>query len=446
MNCGERIICFLPTKQSQHFPEDEYIMICKLVSNKINEFREVMISTKEITTISQKLNEISDVIMNCVEYPKEIFIIPEIFLGCKTLLLSNNLNIIQNTIRFLSLAIYSTSNLSESLSDLYPLIFNIRETKSEILIKRYFSLITNIFSDLKENHNYTLIDQLITTYFADLFNYISNLISITIYEETLIFLNALSSLITSEKYCEYYLQLTSFLITLLNDQRIQYSENFQSIILWSLTENCKHNKSEFSNITLSLNFLPFLVESIDTFPSCCIEPVLSILYFCVDFLKSADFISSKNLPILVHFSTSSNIHIQFDSLRLLRVLIQFYPSEFLSLNLNEVINFFNQVQFRSSKEIFMIACSLVFYMPDSIVMAENSIIQQLIEFIIQNINFDEESSKSALLSLLKIKEKFVKFGKLKSFQNILNQFESIEELTENQSDEVLDLIDKVTST
>lgn len=94
----------------------------------------------------------------------------------------------------------------------------------------------------------------------------------------------------------------------------------------------------------------------------------------------------------------------------------------------------------------MIACSLVFYMPDSLVMAENSIIQQLIEFIIQNINFDEDSPKSALLSLLKIKEKFVKFGKLKSFQNILNQFESIEELTENQSDEVLDLIDKVTST
>lgn len=94
----------------------------------------------------------------------------------------------------------------------------------------------------------------------------------------------------------------------------------------------------------------------------------------------------------------------------------------------------------------MIASSLVFYMPDSLVMAENSIIQQLIEFIIQNINFDEESPKSALLSLLKIKEKFVKFGKLKSFQNILNQFESIEELTENQSDEVLDLIDKVTST
>ena len=145
----ERIICFLPKKESMHFPEDEYIQICKLVSDKINEFINVFKTTQLNHIISQKLNEISDVIMNCVEYPKQTFIVQELFLGCQILLLSNDIKMIQDVLRFLSLAIYSTDNLSESLSIFFPLIFNLNE-RNDIFVKRYFSFATNVFTDLKK--------------------------------------------------------------------------------------------------------------------------------------------------------------------------------------------------------------------------------------------------------------------------------------------------------
>ena len=106
---------------------------------------------------NQKLNaylkEIADVIMNCVEYPEGLFRVQELLTGCQILLQSNDISMITRTIHFLSMAIYSSTNLSEYFSDLFPLIFKISFPNSDIFIKVYFSLLTNIFTDLKSNNN-----------------------------------------------------------------------------------------------------------------------------------------------------------------------------------------------------------------------------------------------------------------------------------------------------
>lgn len=440
--------CIIPQKNSQHFPDDEYMQICKLVSDKIVEFTEIFESTELNTILSQKLSEIANIIMNCVEYPIEIFNIPELFLGCKILLLSDDISLIQTSIRFISLAIYSTNNLTEYISELFPVIFEINETSSDIFIKIYLSLLTNIFTDLK-NNNSALIDNLLSDYFQNIMEYISSFDKI--YREELIFLMVLTQFISSEKDYDAYIQFTNFVLNLLNDQNISADEDYQSIILWSIYENCKHNTKEFIDIVLSLDFFRCLIDNIsnyDTFPSCCIEPILIILYLCICSQQEISFISQDDLPIFLHYCMYPNIHIQFDALQLIRQLIQHYPSEFLTLSTHELIDIFDDVQFKSAKEIFLIACSLLYHMPNSYLVSNYNVAQQLIQFIILNINFDTECSKFALLSLIEIQSEFIKLDRLQDFCQIFeeaNQYGSFDQLKDDQSNEILDLIDALES-
>lgn len=441
----EKIFSLQPKKALLHFPEDEYLQICQLVSNKINEFKETFAITQFEADIAQKLNELTDVIMNCVEYPKGIFSVQELLIGCQILLQSNDIILVKNAVRFLSSAIYSTSHLSEYISDLFPLIFKITVTDSDIFVKNYFSLLTNIFTDLKNSNNISLIYDILINYYSNIIEYITNLDNF--YKEELIFLMILSSYITSERDQEAYSQFTNYLLDLLNDQRISADENYQSIVLWSIYENCKHNPDEFCEIALSLNFFRFLIDSIsnyEIFPICCLEPVLIILHITIESQKNASFILENDLPIFLHYCDSSNKFVQFDSLKLTRSIVPYFTSEFLSLNILELGNLFQEIDFKSSKEIFLIFCSLIFYLPDNYLVSDYQVVSQLIYFVVQNINFDDESSIAALQSLIRIKEEFSKRNKKQDFDQIFddaNQNESFDELRDNRSDEILDLIE-----
>lgn len=441
----QRNFRFQPSKALQHFPEDEYIQICQLVSNKIDEYKETFSATELGTDIAQKLKEITDVIMNCIEYPEGLFRVQELLTGCQILLQSNDISMITSTIHFLSMAIYSSTNLSEYFSDLFPLIFKISFPNSDIFIKVYFSLLTNIFTDLKSNNNIALIDNLLINYYQNLMEYITSLEKF--YKEELTFLMILSVHIKQEKDSEAYLQFTSYLLNLLKDQRISSNENFQSIVLWSIYENCKHNIESFYDLAISSDFFRFLIDNIsnyESFPICCLEPIFIILYLSIEYHKSASFISENDLPFFLFYCKSSNTYVQYDSLRLTRNLIQFFTLEFLALNVLELIDIFNDVEFKSSKEILLIACSLIFYLPSLNLMQNISTIVFLINFVMQNINFDKDISVAALQSLIKIKEEFEKLNKLHDFSQIFeesNQNGQFDELRDSQIDEILDLIE-----
>ncbi|OHT07670.1 hypothetical protein TRFO_24088 [Tritrichomonas foetus] len=435
----------LPNKCNKSFPDDEYQMICQLLTRKINEFCSAMVSQPtETEFIDQKLKEMTEVIMNEVNYPLKIFNDDNLLLCIEAFFqMSSEVEYVEDALLFLSKVLFTTSGSSQYFEKLLPLIMNYANPSfPEYLTKNLFIFLTNFLADVKERHLEKVINDFVN-YFPVLLKCFVNK---KMESEYLHFIMVLSPCISPDN-SQIYISFISYISDLVFQDEVINNQRFTYLILWAIYENISNFTAEFAsylNKTKAISNILWLIHSSN---DKCIEPILAILFLTIKEAKDVTFITISDLEIISQLSFSSNGPIQFEALQLLTLLVQYFPRELLDMGLTNLFDIFHEVEYRATKFIFEIACFLI-----NAINIEQYISTQLIKslmfFILNNIESDEERTLIGISALFQFRESMKILKQENAYDAIFeesNGSQILGNLRDIENDDLQILLDKYES-
>lgn len=430
--------------QPKHFSKEEIEQIHGLLSSKIADFLGILTETEDISMVDQKLNEISEVIMNSVQYPSELFCFMQLFPACDILLKSNNPKFANDVIIFFSMSLYSSKGLSLFLKDFIPDILIANEAYPSVLFhRRFFSFLTNFVHDLQIMEDFAFINVFINEYLPKIFEYISN--HDGFYKEELRFLYVISSSITYETHPIIYEAYLDYLFSVLSECN-QNSESLNTV-LWSLFANYQSNQYPFTQYIHSKELIRVVLNSFSLMDEDCIdcvEPCLSIILKFAQTLHDFSFIQADDILMIVHYSFSENRHIRLLSLKLIRIISQHFPVEMIQMNIEKLFENFKNVEYELAEEIVQICITLLSNTPPQFFVDNQPYFQLLLTFLLSHISLSESVIQNGVSCLINIKEKLSIMGKLAMYDEIFAKKEGLllEILDQSNYDLILGLIDQ----